>query len=105
MLVTSDREICVFADSVNIVSVGSDDFYKIFNHIMEQESEYEHEIVQTLHKTTVKEDADLDDLMEMGSRHLVNQKAEVDNEIPFRVRGGRKASKMDKNLLRKIEKI
>lgn len=105
LLVTSDREICVFAEKVNIVSVGSDDFYKIFNHVMSRQENYEQKIVHTLHKITDQELDDLDTLMEEGSRNLVHYQDHKQEQIPFRLRDGRKASKTDKRLLKKIEKI
>ena len=105
LLVTSDRDICSFADSINVASVGSDDFYKIFNHIMEQETYHEQQISQKIHKTAMGGTSDLDALMEQGSRHLVDKEVEKVIEVPFRVRNGKKASKMDKRLLKKIEKI
>ena len=105
LLVTSDREICDYANRIDIVSVGSQDFYRIFEHVMGQEEEYEQQVAQAIHKTTEQELEGLDKLMEVGSRNLVKEQIHRDETMDIRVRNGKKASREDKRLLRKIEKI
>ena len=114
LLVSSDRELCHYADDVRVASVGSYDFYKIFNHVMKQEEQFEQKIAQTIHRMNdlfQEEDRDfdqveyLDQLMEEGSRGLMKGKIVKEYDVPVRVRGGKKASKPDKHLMRKIDKI
>ncbi|HSW75603.1 MAG TPA: NYN domain-containing protein [Candidatus Saccharimonadales bacterium] len=114
LLVSSDRELCHCASDAGVASVGSYDFYKIFNHVMKQEEEFEQKITQTIHKIDdllAEEDQDLDQLeyldqlMEEGSRGLMKGKIIKEQDMPVRVRRGKKASKPDKQLMRKIDKI
>ncbi|MFA5998560.1 MAG: NYN domain-containing protein [Candidatus Babeliales bacterium] len=139
LLVSSDRELCHCADDARVASVGSYDFYKIFNHVMKQEQEFEQKVTQTVHKTgdlssslslprrvghSSKATAegssnknsseqnqgldqleDLDRIMEEGSRGLMKGKIIKEHDAPPRVRGGKKVSKPDKHLMRKIDKI
>jgi len=125
LLVSSDRELCHCADDVRVTSVGSYDFYKIFNHVMQQEERFEQKIVQTVHKATknlssigltqglsnknshddLDQLEDLDRIMEEGSRGLIKGKIIKEHDAPPRVRGGKKVSKPDKHLMRKIDKI
>ncbi len=111
LLVSSDRELCHCADDANVASVGSYDFYKIFNYVMQHEHENEQKVAQTVYKTTNSENdgnagqSDLDRLMEEGSRGLVKGKVKKEQEGAPRVRGGKKASKPDKQIMRKIDKI
>lgn len=105
LLVTSDRDICDFASRLNLVSVGSDDFYRVFKSVMEQEDEYEQEISGMVHKISEDSTPELDELMEIGSRALVADDVHRDDSVPIRVRSGKKASKQSKKLMKKIEKI
>ncbi|MCX5924111.1 MAG: NYN domain-containing protein [Candidatus Dependentiae bacterium] len=109
LLVSSDRELCHCADDMRVASVGSYDFYKIFNHVMKQEEQFEQKVVQTAHKTAQHDDfdqlEDLDRIMEEGSRGLMKGKIIKEHDMPLRVRGGKKSSKPDKHLMRKIDKI
>lgn len=104
LLVTSDREIRDFASEIDIASVGSDDFYKIFERVMHQELIYEQKVMHTLHKTSTVDSLELDELMERSSRFLGKDvsREEVD---PIRIRNGKKISKQDKRILKKLEKI
>ncbi len=102
LLVTSDRDICAFANRVNIVSIGSDDFYQVFTQVMENQEVYEEKVAQTAYKVTEDQIEGLDELMEMGSRDLVDRK---EDEIVFRTRSNGKSSKFERKLLRKVEKI
>ncbi len=116
LLVSSDRELRHCADDANIASVGSYDFYKIFNHVMRVEEENEQILAQEIYK--IKDDdgnnfsqsdlvgqSDLDRLMEEGSRALVKGKVKKEYHDAPRVREGKKASKPDKQIMKKIDKI
>jgi len=109
LLVSSDRELCHCADDVRVASVGSYDFYKIFNHVMKQEEQFEQKVIQTVHKTAqhdgLDQFEDLDRIMEEGSRGLIKGKIIKEHDTAVRVRGGKKVSKPDKHLMRKIDKI
>ncbi len=105
LVVTSDREIRDFASGVDIVSVGSLDFYKIFNRVSQQEISYEQKIIHTLHKTTEDESSELDELMEKSSRYLTHDSMPREDAGIIRIRNGKKVSKQDKRILKKLEKI
>lgn len=105
MVVTSDREIRDFASAINVVSVGSDDFHKIFKRVMHREIRYEQSLVHTLHKVSDVESLELDDLMEKSSRFLGQDFLTRDDIGPIRIRNGKKISKQDKQVLKKLEKI
>ncbi|MCX5923614.1 MAG: NYN domain-containing protein [Candidatus Dependentiae bacterium] len=114
LLVSSDRELCHSADDANVASIGSYDFYKIFNHVMQVEKENEQNVAQEIYKMIDNKLvdksstplSDLDRLMEQASRVLVKGGLQKDHhEGSPRARGGKKASKPDKQIMRKIDKI
>lgn len=105
LVVTSDREIRDFASNLDVVSVGSDDFYKIFDRVMVQESHYEQKIMHTLHKTSNVQSSELDELMEKSSRFLGRDFVTREDVGTIRIRNGKKVSKQDKRILKKLEKI
>jgi|GEM_PF-418984 predicted RNA-binding protein with PIN domain len=110
LLVTSDREICAFADMHDIVSIGVLDFHEIWRVVMKSckkvQARYSNEVV----KTSTNEDAYIDYIMELGSRTLVpkddawHTKAEQAVAIEMIVYD-KKISKLDKKLLKKLNKI
>jgi predicted RNA-binding protein with PIN domain len=108
LLVSSDREIRDWADSLSVVSLSSQDFYKILHSVVKEE-ELEQKIqMQSLHKTKENEAADtyLDNLMEIGSRNIVSvyKENEYTQDIE-RTPKNKQDSKSDKAVLRKINKI
>lgn len=105
LVVTSDREIRDFASRLDVVSVSSDDFYKIFDRVMGQECRYEQKIMHTLHKISDVQSSELDDLMEKSSRFLGQDFVTRESIEPIRIRNGKKVSKQDKRILKKLEKI
>lgn len=105
LVVTSDREIRDFASTLDVVSVGSDDFYKIFDRVMQQEMRYEQKIMHTLHKVSDVQSLELDELMEKSSRFLGQDFVIREDVGPIRIRNGKKVSKQDKRMLKKLEKI
>lgn len=107
LLVTSDRQVRDHAQNLQVVSISSQDFYKVFNSLMRQEHHYEQKMTQTIHKTKQNEqvDFDLDRLMEQASRNLVAAVDKNEYDIPVRVRDGTKACKADKQIMKKINKI
>lgn len=107
LLVTSDRQIRNFADTLQIVSINSHDFDKIFNEVMQQEEKFEHTMNTLIYKTKHdnQHDRNLDQLMEQGSRNLVDAAIKNEYDISVRVKDGTKTSKNDKQTLKKINKI
>jgi len=105
LVVTSDREIRDFASNINIVSVGSQDFYRIFTQVMQREISYEQKIMHTLHKTTTESILGLDELMEKSSRFLGQNTVCREDIGLIRIRDGKKVSKQDRRILKKLEKI
>ena len=109
LLVSSDREIRDFADGLNIVSIVSQEFYKIVDNLIEEsKKEYIKESSQVFIKTKGYESSDryLDSLMEMGSRDIVSVYKENDyTQKVDRNSKSKQESKIDKIFLKKINKI
>jgi len=107
LLVTSDREIRSWADTLHVASVSSQDFNRLFVDVMKHEQRQQVVLQQTMYKTKVHKvsDAALDDLMELGSRDLVGSNIKTEYEGVFRVRDGKKVSKADRSIMKKINKI
>lgn len=109
LLVTSDRQIRDYGQRFQITSINSFDFHKIFNSVMQQEERSEQVFQKTVYKIKddkLGNDDELDRLMEEGSRHLVADliKSEHDQSV-VRIRDGKKASKVDKHVMKKVNKI
>ncbi len=110
LLVTSDREICAFADVHNIVSIGVLDFHELFQVVMQTTQKQEKRMANTVTKITSQENEYLDQLMEMGSRNLVRKDdglyQTIEKALTLEMMtNNKKTSKFDKKLLKKIHKI
>lgn len=110
LVVTSDREICAFADVHDIVSIGALDFHGIWQVVMKQTHKQEKVLAKTITKISSQENEYLDQLMEMGSRNLVCKDDGLYSAIEKTVMlemmtNNKKNSKFDKKLLKKIHKI
>ena len=110
LVVTSDREICAFADVHNIVSIGVIDFHEILQVVMKTTQKKENVVVNTITKITSQENEYLDQLMERGSRNLVRKDdgfhATIEKALTIEMMTkNKKTSKFDKKLLKKIHKI
>lgn len=104
LLVSSDRELRMYAKKYSIESIASPEFYEIMQDVMEYVDKQDKKIQKTAYKTTQQKNLEVDLLMEQGSKNLVAKQIE-ENYIPLRVRNSHKKSKKDKKLLRKILKI
>lgn len=105
LLVTSDRDIRKFAQTCSIESIGSIDFYKILQQVMQQKEHQKVIIAQTIHKTSLDKNPELDALMEFGSRNLVTKEHDKQVKVSFKHEIEKYSSKQDKKLLKKIVKI
>ena len=107
LLVTSDRQIRDHAQNLQVVSISSQDFHKVFSLVIKQEHAREQVMQQTIHKTKSDEhnDQSLDQLMEQASRSLVAAQDKNEYDTVVRIRDGTKASKADKQIMKKIDKI
>lgn len=108
LLVTSDRQIRDHALNLSVVSISSQDFYKVFKLVMHQEETVEQNFVKTLHKMKKDDDAsgfDLDQLMDQASRHLVAGQFKNEYAEQARIRENTKMSKADRQIMKKIDKI
>ena len=105
LLITCDRELRRYAANYQIESLGSLEFYKILQDIMQQQNKQEVIIAQTICKTTIDDNSDLDVLMELGSRRLVIKDQDQDVQIAMRISHNQFDTKKDKKLLKKIAKI
>lgn len=105
LLVTSDRELRQSAKQYQIESLGSMEFYRIFQDVMKLYDKKEVIVAQTIHKTTANENLDVDALMEFGSRLLVAKDQDKHIKVVMRHHDEPGNSKKDKKLLKKIMKI
>lgn len=107
LLVTSDRQIRDHAARSSVESISSQDFYKIFNAVTAQQEVSEQLMHGSIYKTKLeeKEDDDLDSLMELGSRSLVDARNKNEYDISVRMPRSSQESKADKKILKKINKI
>jgi len=108
LLVSSDRELCHFASDLGVASVGSYDFYIIFNHIMKQSVMPNFTSSDRIHKydqSSMKTRSGLDDLMEEGSRGLSRSNGHKALDITLGRLSSQKISRLDKQMMRKIDKI
>jgi len=105
LLVTSDRELRQYGKQYQIESLGSMEFYKIFQDVISLKDKKEMIVAQKIHKTSPDENLDVDALMEFGSRLLVAKDQDKNIKIVMRHQNENGNSKKDKKLLRKIVKI
>lgn len=107
LLVSSDREIRDWAENLQLASISSQDFNRVFVDVMKREERQLSSFQQTMYKTKEDDCQDdfLDALMEMGSRDLVSGIIKNEYAENIRVRDGKKASKTDKAAMKKIHKI
>lgn len=108
LLVTSDRQIRNHASNLDVVSISSQDFYKVFKSVMSREEIVEQKVSKTLHKMKKDDgvvDFDLDQLMEQNSRNLVAEQFKNEYSEQVRIRENSKMSKADRQIMKKIDKI
>lgn len=108
LLISSDRDVRYCADECEIPSVASYDFYKIFNYVINQQYRFQEKISHAINKSKDSSaSSEIDQIMEEGSRGLVASKV---NEHSYALgmpmpKGGKKIAKIDKKLMRKVNKI
>lgn len=110
LLVSSDREVRDYAQQMGIVSLASLDFNKIFNDVLQHAQRDQDSLAHTLYKTMQQQDPSaldqsLDQLMELGTRNLVSGFKKQEYSSDLRVRDGKKASKADRLVMKKVQKI
>ena len=108
LLVTSDRQIRDYALNLGVVSISSQDFYKIFNRVAHQEELIEKRFADTVHKMKKNGEPvnpDLDEIMEQASRNLVADKVETEYDKNIRISSSSKIKKADRQVHKKIDKI
>lgn len=105
LLVTSDRELRKYAKQCKIESLGSMEFYRILQDVMKVQNKKEVVITNTIYKTIIDENTEVDDLMEYGSRLLVTKEIDKNIKVIVRYNDEQGNSKKDKKLLKKIIKI
>lgn len=108
LLVTSDRQVRDYGSSLDIISISSQEFYKVFKSVMQQEKDVENSFTKTLYKTKTDDPQncdELDQLMEQASRNLVADFVKSEYAEPVRIRESSKMSKADRQLMKKINKI
>jgi len=101
LLVSSDHEINLFASKHDIVSIGSDDFYRLFKEGLQEQREGEGEQMVTVELD--EGELALDELMEQASKE-VPHKEEDRSPSEVRLQTSRR-SKKDRLLLKKLKKL
>jgi len=111
LLVSSDREIRFWAHQLGVVSISSQDFYKIFNEVLQEQQIIEKVPDFTLYKIKKNEsnelmDEYLDKLMESAYFDIESFESKYEQDAQEQsVIHNKKVSKSDKALLKKIDKI
>jgi predicted RNA-binding protein with PIN domain len=101
LLITSDHELNLFASKHTIVSIGSDDFYRLFQEGLQEQQEEVQEISVTLDEDELE--SDLDTLMAQASEMVPCKEEDIlPNEVPSR---SSRSSKKDRLLLKKLKKL
>jgi predicted RNA-binding protein with PIN domain len=108
LLVSSDREVRTWAHQLGVVSINSQDFYKLFNDVLHEKQVTEKASDFVIYKIKKDEPSDdsLDRLMESAAYDIeaMGNKHQPDEEIRTVVHN-KKVSKRDKSLLKKIDKV
>lgn len=105
LLVTCDRELRRYAANYGIESLGSLEFYKILQNIMQQPNKEEAIKIQAICKTSTEKNPDLDMLMELASRNLQMKIQDKKINIHKAFFDYKTKAKKDKKLFKKIVKI
>jgi len=105
LLVTCDRELRRYAANYQIESLGSVEFYKILQNVLQYQNNKEVIVSQAICKTSQDDNMHLDRLMELGSRRLDIKDQDQAINISMRKLDDRYDTKKDKKLLKKIAKI
>jgi predicted RNA-binding protein with PIN domain len=105
LLVTCDRELRRYGATYQIESLGSVEFYKILQNIVQYQNNKEVIVSQAICKTSQDDNIHLDALMELGSRRLDIKDQDQAINISMRKLDDRYDTKKDKKLLKKIAKI
>jgi len=105
LLVTCDRELRRYAADYQIESLGSLEFYRILQKNMQQETQQEVVLAQTICKTSPDDNDALDTLMELGSRRFVVKDQDREVKVATHTLENRRNAKKDKKVLKKIAKI
>ncbi len=102
LLVSSDNELGRFASKHNIVSIGSEDFYSLFQEALKTFSD---EVIDQQPEIEIDEAVqDLDALMEKASE-VIPQKLEDQPRSKQRQATLQRVSKRDRALLKKLHKL
>ncbi len=99
LLVSSDHEICLFASKHDVVSIGSDDFYRLFQQGLQGGKKE----LQDSDVSFDEDEHDLNAVMEQASE-VVHQKEEDITPSDVRLNTPR-SSKKDRLLLKKLKKL
>jgi len=107
LLVTSDRDVRQWAELLNILSINSQDFYKIFTDVMQREQVQNKAFHASIFKTKKNDpfDEKLDFLMDQGSKNLVQDIIKNGPSNSIRLSNRKKISKLDSLIMKKIDKI
>jgi predicted RNA-binding protein with PIN domain len=108
LLVTSDRQIRQHGANLGVISISSQEFFKIFNQVGQHHEHQEQVLSDSIVKIKrhERDDAELDRLMELASRDLIVSKRENEYDGRMgRLPGTAKVGKQDRKILKKIEKI
>ncbi len=100
LMVSSDHELNLFASKYGIVSIGSEDFYRLFQEALQEQKEK----IQEPSITFDESEMDLDTVMEQASS-VVPCKSEDIQPTEVRLRTTHRPSKKDRALLKKLKKL
>lgn len=110
LLVSSDRDLNMFAASLGIPSIGSVTFHGILENFFSHKNDVKKNGQSVIIKTSTDQDVLTDTLMQNASKQSNNDKEKIDFvelDNGFSVGGGKKQtdSRIEKKLLQKIKKL
>ncbi len=104
VLVSTDRELCRFANKHDIVTIDSEDFYALvqnaISHGAQKNTVKHHDIIKFS-----QTESDVDDIIMAGSSQIPLKHDDASVEIKNRITKNKTASKQDKKLKRALDKL
>lgn len=105
LLISSDRELRLFADSLKIISLSSPDFYHYLDNALKPLESRQNTRDATIVKTTTRENKEVDALMYESFYEKINKPGVDSSEKIAYTKKGEKLSKTERTMLQKLKKL
>lgn len=104
LLVSSDRELCVYADRMGVTSINSLDFYQVIRATMQESEALYEQSTDQAKKLCDESNAELDEIMQEASGKVMHKRDDAkdyaDKELLSKTR-----SKNERQLVKKLKKL